>query len=275
MSKSHAESSSPRNRSFLFSGTNGILIALTSLLAVIGIFSYLAGFGQDSIFVPMLMVSGFGIGGAWISLRSLWGSDSRGGDAHTRAKGFVLGCLAAPVAPALAVGASMVVSKFIPTVQAQVAVASHNSSTMFYEMDIEGAAYIFLPALFSYLGGSLISLSLILLVGLPLLAWKKPAMAAEGSKIEKISPKNQNLATRLVFIGLSPLILGIALWTFSDQELSEFPDRLGWLITMLRYGQTPIGSDVAFVLGVILIVIGGIATGVGCLLTLLDRDDMK
>lgn len=200
----------------------------------------------------------------WITLRIV---GRAGIGAERRAVGIVQGTMVAPLLVAIPAGVLQVVAQFFPAYRVTVARAVTNNDSFFSDVENVFVQSLIYPMMV-WLMGTVAALAVILLVLLPLMAMKRPREAADGTRIEKIDAQRQTLLTRLVFVGLAPLMLGVALWVFSGGDsIGWFPRVFGWVIQSVSYGNFPLGSDLAFVLGVILTVIGGASVALGCLLT--------
>lgn len=219
--------------------------------------------GGDAPWGVLLLCSG-GLYSTWLVVRAFWVRDVSG---SRRGMQILAACLGAPVLVAVPVMLALGVASFFPPFRALVAQASRNPDSHFSGIE-NIVAQVFVTGLLVWLGGALIGLAAILLVALPVSALRNPVALSEGSNIERIAQRRQALVARLVYVGLSPLVLGIALWVFSGGDpIGRFPQELAWVMSALSAGQMPYHRDLGFVLGVILVVLGGATVALGCVLT--------
>lgn len=213
--------------------------------------------------IPLSIV-GAAVYPLWITARR---AGRPGVDAGERARAIMLGTLGAPLLVAAAAGILQVVAQFFPAYRTAVASMVENQDSFFSGVENPFAQSLIYPLLV-WVMGAVAAFALIVIILLPLMAWARPHEAADGSRIEKIEERRQSLVTRLVFIGLSPLLLGASLWVLSGGDsISRFPAEFGWALQSLTYGNAPSGTALAFLFGVILSVIGGASVVLGCILT--------
>ena len=237
----------------------GIGVAMAGLCAIVFVPESHAGF--------VGLAGGAAIHALWIG-RTLF--DIRTVRMRRLTVDYALLNLAGPALVAIPVAFLHLLAMFIPDYRAAVGGAVEGYTSFFSGMSNPIAQTIVI-LLVTWLFGALAVLALALLLLLPVVAILRPGLALEGSHIELVAPARQTLATRLIFVGLSPLVLGIVLWVFADEHIRRFPDTLGWVVRDIGDGTVPYGPDLAFVLGVILVFAGGAAVAAGCAIVLTAR----
>lgn len=239
-------------------------------LTVLGVYLWIFGVFNSTIAGLLLFALGALAPLAVIAYAIVTRQDSSGGLFIGMGRAFLL-------YPAFNAGATVVavaVGRFaIPIVADRMTALTENSYGPLYETE-SPFSQILILSLAVFIICAAIPLAFILIIGLPLLAIFQPGVASEGTHIEAAERKRSTRAVRLSFIGMSPLLLGIAFWVPTDASLADFPAALSGVMSSFRHGHL-YWPDLQLVLGVGLTFIGGAVMAAGLLYTLVIRSELS
>ncbi len=125
-------------------------------------------------------------------------------------------CLVAPGFVALPVGLIQAVATIVPGTRATIATATADNGGFHYYWAEGIAAQLFLVPFMGWILGMCAALGVCLILSLPVLSFRAPAVIRDGSHLEKVNPTDRDSTTAFVFCGLGATILGIGLWLFGD-----------------------------------------------------------
>lgn len=240
------------------------LLVLAVATVVGGLVWTIAGGGGPA---QMVFIGGAAVATVPLSIRALlrWGRQEAPSGA-----GMLSGMLVPSIAASIAAGITIAIALATPAGQGFAIAAREDGQSWFSGVE-ETAAQILITTLLPSIGGLGIAVTAMLVVGLPWLAIRRPSVAAPGSDIEVTAPEHAPLITRLILVGLAPLVVGIGLWVVADESLLRLPRSLGWVLDSLAHGRMPSWYDLQHVLGVLLVAIGVASVGTGIVLAVLRR----
>lgn len=244
-----------------------VLVVLGVAATVGGLAWTMAGGGA---LAQAACIGGSGIASIPIALRAMtrWGRPGATQDAAPTA-GWLAAFVVAPAIAGLSAGIAFAVALAVPGGRAWVRAAQADPDSWLFDTDAVGAQ-LAITTLLPLIGGMSAALAAVLLVGLPWLALRRPDVAATGTTVDDAQQARQRLVLRLVMVGMSPLLLGIALWIGTGSDgIHRFPNALGWVLSDLSRGHVPHLDDLGFVLGVVLVVGGGASFAAGLALAVL------
>lgn len=134
-------------------------------------------------------------------------------------------------------------------------------------------SFLLMLPLFLLLGGGLVGLAVLLLIVLPVMAFRRPGVVMQGTHVEHASRRTTTWIARLLYPGLAVFMIGLGICAF---EGSSVPDGLvsGWRTVgdIARYPNLlgDAGAVVAAV-GSIAFTLGLIAVGAACVIAIAVR----
>jgi len=251
----------------LLRGVNLIVLIAAIAAGIWGAVDSMTDAGGDR-FAGSLFVAAPGVYAGWCMLEVAW---KRLASVVTVLLRLVSACFFAPAFVAFPIGVVQAIAVAFPGVRESIAEAKAANGGSHYYWDEGVVQQLLLVPFGGYVVGMCVALGVALILTLPIISIRAPQIAAQGSHIEKVDGAKRLSATAFVFVGLGATTLGIVLWVFSDGDsILEVPQGIGRFVRALSYGYVD-GEELAWLLGVGLVV-GGVAfMAWGCVRVLFAR----